>query len=337
MDISNLTRYITFSRQFRLQSGSTLLGYPSSLSTHQFIAEPNTLSDEYLVTTVNLNRGVATYSSLDGTYIDVVCHVAHPYSLLEYKSSGGIPRVEIQMFPDADAEGIRGSAFTPSAVQLIVNDRLVGDRFSNTTYTYASTQGESVGSFGYRFYYNAKSFTEYAAYSRYKCVTFFLDRGVWTFKDTAYDGGNIVVALDTHFNSLETKIDQSTTQITDTINQSTGQVTTAITDSSNRVIAAVTSKPEQNQAATQYKDDMSQTTTQIQDNVQAIEDKTNRPDPEKTAQDIDPLEKLDKTDQSYLAMKDGIKQILSNEFILTIMLMLFGFAFVAYVLFGKRV
>lgn len=233
--------------------------------------------------------------------------------------------------------------------QLLINGVPVGSSFTGS-YTYSSPTVQQIDSFGYRFNFSAfnKSVTSKGNTLIFASIG---DTGIWTFGSSVGGDGitsgdvtiivseavnDIIQSADKNTVTIVNKIDQSTTTVTNQIKNSTTQVTQTITDSTGKIIAAITPTPQQAQDASNLKGTMKDTTDRIKDNVSSIEEGTNRPNPEETAKEIDPLEKLDKTDQTYMTMKDGIQQILSHEFILTIMLMLFGFAFTAYVLFGKR-
>jgi len=245
--------------------------------------------------------------------------------------------VELYGYYDSAGSSVASFKNNADSFQLIINGKPISDliSYNSAIRTYTFNPNEAILSYGYRFYFKSKTYG-YSAFRPDYAEFSVNDSGIWMWSDSSYDGGNIVVSIDSNFSELNTTIDNQTVQITNKIDQSTTTITSAMDTNTNKIVSAVTSTPAQNQAATQYKDDMSQTTTQIQDNVQAIEDKTNRPDPEKTAQDIDPLGRLDPSDPARVSMYDGLGAILKTDFFLTILLMVFGMAFCGYVLFGKR-
>lgn len=112
---------------------------------------------------------------------------------------------------------------------------------------------------------------------------------------------------------------------------------TSIVNAIAGIDSGATAPPADKSAADQFKQDMQEVTDKIDQAAQQIEQGTNRPDPSQTAQQVDPLQKLDPSDPAYMELRNGFSSVLQSEFMISILLMLFGFAFVSYVLFGKRV
>lgn len=158
-------------------------------------------------------------------------------------------------------------------------------------------------------------------------------------------------ALYSYLSSLQSTLSSVNSQlstINTTISSAAQQIIQAIRDSSNaggvtsdelkQILNFALSAPSADKsAADQFKQDMQEVTDKIDQAAQQIEQGTNRPDPSQTAQQVDPLQKLDPSDPAYMELRNGFSSVLQSEFMISILLMLFGFAFVSYVLFGKRV
>lgn len=103
--------------------------------------------------------------------------------------------------------------------------------------------------------------------------------------------------------------------------------------------SASASTPEQDAAASQYVQDMEDTMQKIDDANQIIEDNTNRPSADSiipTVPDIIQDGVIGGGDEAATAMMGDFGELLASPMILNLLLMVFGLAFLSYVLFGKK-
>lgn len=99
------------------------------------------------------------------------------------------------------------------------------------------------------------------------------------------------------------------------------------------------STPEQDAAASQYVQDMEDTMQKIDEANQVIEDNTNRPAADSlvpAVPDIIQDGQIGGGDVVATAMMGDFGDLLSSPLILNLLLMVFGLAFLSYVLFGKK-
>lgn len=339
LDASNFQRTVTWSNYWYVdfyRVGSSMwssLQYPSSLVN--YYTAPTDLYQSNHIAEYNPGMGTTSnpisnvhFASDNTGYVDFTVDVSFDNVIVHVDSGGAAFLWWLTRQLDFNT-ALQHLSITPPYI-LINGEEVSSD------YEYTSPSPINVTSYGLRWYYKDADIVSASADTLTGLSLFceVFDYSVWVFEEVSL--GTVITVIDSNFTKLEATINDGVEKLEAALADSTNKTTQAIQTASGQIVAAVSSTPAQNQAASDFTNEMGELTGNIKDNVGKIESGHQRPDPDDIKQQVDPLEKLDPTDDTYMTMKNGLADLLGSEYILTLLLMVAGFAFIGYVFFGKR-